>query len=107
MKDETARAAKPPKHSSVDFANYSLQRFEQDAASLTRPGSTLLPAKGAGKEQACAMESGLRHCFGALGVEGQLRNSVYGAFKLAIQNIALKRDRIVGMGCESFGNEVP
>lgn len=34
-KDEKTPAAKLPKRSSVEFANYSIQRFEQDAASLT------------------------------------------------------------------------
>ena len=77
--------------------------LKQDAASLTRslPGSTLLfHAKEASKEQpfdssapwnaeALKFDTALER----LGVEGQIRDSVYGAFKLATQNIGLKCDK--------------
>eukprot|EP00435_Cladocopium_sp_Y103_P027347 s1568_g6.t1 len=98
----TEQASKLPRRTDFDFGNYSLQNFEQDAASLTRtlPGTSLLSAKEASKEQpfdsnapwnadAVKFDTALER----LGVEGQIRESVYGAFKMATQNIGLKCDK--------------
>lgn len=99
---ESAQAEKLPKRTNIDFGNYTLQLFEQDAAALQRslPGTTLLSAKEASKEQpfdsnaswnadALKFDTALER----LGVEGQIRESVYGAFKMATQNIGLKCDK--------------
>ncbi|CAE7037571.1 unnamed protein product [Symbiodinium natans] len=95
-------ASKLPKRVDFDFGAYTLDKFEHDASALPRslPGTTLLSVKEASKEQPIDSSSPLHAvavkfdtALEKLGVEGQIRESVYGTFKLATQNIGLKCDK--------------
>ena len=97
-----APPVKLPKRVDFDFGAYTLEKFELDAPALARslPGTTLLSVKEASKEQPFDSNSPIHAvavkfdtALEKLGVEGQIRESVYGAFKMATQNIGLKCDK--------------